>query len=602
MAEARRVVDRHPEFSDSERWLVAVRRLAEAETQENDRQARLRGLLEEAAGLAAQAEADSSQRFRSLLTRARKLAETSDEKLRIADVEKQWAEKLANLMATRQAKFQEVLEAAIDQLNALDQALQRDADLADMEQMLDRAQQALAEVELAATRVGPDARSQVQLARTRYQTLDQLVFHRRRDQELAEAIGRGFPLAAASPEADRLLAQHEKLLRTYMKDSPETERSADFQKALVQKNAWQGILRWMQATHDWTEALPHGADVALVSQRLAACNRIVEQYPETPVADVARRLQAFYRSVVRRVEAADGASKSLRDHLGNLLRGPLMQDVFVLVHKDGRKYYLPKAVNLSDKKVTIVTFYCDFAGRTDTESMRAEAFRSPVAEMAPQVVLVKDKSWELHRLSLDEWDKWLLELAQRVLKDQKTDSFLRYLLLRGILDVAAQGNVFLAETLKGVRSRLEAREIDPAARWMNPLDKRAEKARRQAKEVLLRVSLDELEAAWNEAQKKAASLMVEASRPIHLAGAVLREPSGQWALRARRAVRLDGEGLHVLFSAPNQTRFVWKRVGRMEGKNTNWDDSAESSLCEGLIVFSFRDQTPKPPGQVATSE
>ncbi len=578
LEEARQFVDAHGDFASSPQWQEVVRKLKQAEEKEKARRLQLESL-------AAQIEqAGDFEQAKELLEQARQVAKTTEEKLRLAELEQTWAEKEAEARARQVREFQDRLDRTTQLLSQLDQAAGT-ADERRIERLLAEAEAGVTALEQAAAGLGATATSQAAAARSRLREAKGRVERLRKERELLQTLGAGLPVEASAPTTGDILNHHVDTLKRFVSELPESPRAVDFKRALSQEKAWRAVVEWAQLCGRWSSLVPDEVGGQEAAARANACRELLKKFPESPDAEVIERCEQFFTAVARR-GGGDESGINLRQDWLDLLSDPVLSEAYCLETLDGESWYLPRPADFGGRPAAIVEYFADYGNRTDQRSFRKDELRGIEAREAPHVLLLRGPADRIKTLPLPLWDKWHLELAESLLAAADVDPLLRYVLLVRVLEAAADGNPFLKTELAELRQRLHDDQIDLSARWMDPEDRDAKAMRRTAERLLRRVKSDALKQCWLRAEQALKAFEAQLHQPLLLAGVALRAGGGSWQLRASRTSQRSG--VLLVLAARGEAGTAWKRVGEVTEGAPTWSAQADAVLCEGALVFQTR--------------
>lgn len=531
LVEARRLFNEHRDISTGEEWLAARRALEEAERADAQRRSAYVAAVEAVKGAADAAAAEAH------LKEAREAARSPDEKLEVARLERSWQERRDAAFDESERRFRAATAAAAEVLVRLDDAVAK-AELPVLEPLLAEAETAVRSLGPLASEVRPAVAAERGVLDARLAAL-RTAIGEKRDRERAFAeITRSLE-AGGDPTApvDKYVAA----LEAYRKRFPKDPRSTEFGDVLAEADVWRAAVAWRAATFGWRELRPQSADTT--SQRLAAVEQFLAVHAAAPDAPVARRIAALLRSLAAR-EGAEG----LNARLLALFRAPLVGGpLYVLKTRDGRSYYLTMPKDFSGTFAASFSYVIGTDVRRETKSklVQKDELVGLSTMPAAQVALAETVRAELPRTTIAGWDAYVIGLAKQIHSADAIDPFLRHLLLSEVLAAASEGSDSLAPALADVRSRLEDKDVDPAARWMDPENADAAASRQRAAAALRRSSGQELDAALKVSETAEAGLARELAVSRRLIGWLRRDGSdwecvGQTKETATVAVAVPG--------------------------------------------------------------
>ncbi|MGC1272319.1 MAG: hypothetical protein WBC44_01325, partial [Planctomycetaceae bacterium] len=363
-------------------------------------------------------------------------------------------------------------------------------------------------------------------------------------------------------------------VEAYRTRFPKDPRSAEFAESTAEADTWRAVGRWEDLVGGWSSGRPAAS---AANGRLTAVEGYLAAYPTSPSAELASRYAAFLRSIVRQSEDEGVNARLLALFRAPLIGGPL----HVLRSRDRETYYLLAPADFTNSTSAPFTYIIGTDPTRDTKStlLRKTELVSLSSEPAPQVALAEGVLRDLPRATVEQWDGYLLELCRSVRSADTLDPFVRHLLLTELLSAAADGNVFLAESLTEVRSRLSDDSIDPAARWMDPDNAEASLSRQRSEAALGRISMADLDAAWRVALEAETSLTTDVRQPYRRVGWLCRE-GVRWECRG---VGSSVSSVDVCVVIPGSDSSAWLPSGTYADEKT-WLHG--DGLKQGRLLFA----------------
>jgi len=286
------------------------------------------------------------------------------------------------------------------------------------------------------------------------------------EQRLTKAVGNQAAFLAA--------------VEDFKKEFPAHARSASFERTALTPAHWDAVTRWNALCAAWPAETPTPAKGAEFARNLRASLAVCDGFPQTD------QLRAAL-TVVEAINARKSEELTpIVEKLRRLFRDPLMVNLYLVELDDGRRYYATKAPDL-DKSEFTLKYLANFE--------QAERGTAPIPltkvayhGKAPQSVLSVTASSLLEQIAKAPpgseaadaaWDQAFRKLISSVYADERLDPVLKLMLLKRLVDAACQGSPVWATALAQQRQTLEESEV-PVVKWMDPADKEADVARRQA--------------------------------------------------------------------------------------------------------------------------
>ena len=564
LVEARRLFDEHRDISTKDTWLDVRRQLETAERSESERTAILAAAIETAR---------ASESFREAephLGQAREHAVSADEKLEVARLERSWQARRDEAFDSSEKEFRTAAETAAELLTKLDQSLVT-ARPDELETQLAQADTVVAGLLPLSMEVRPEVAREREILNARLTALRTSVTDRLdRERLLSEITAALFETEDPVEAIDHYVTA----IEAYRTRFPKDPRSAEFAESIAEADVWRGVAHWEALVDGWSSDRP---DDSGANDRLTAVEGFRAVYPKSPMVKLAGKYAAFLRSVVRRTDD-DG----ITDRLLELFRAPLIGGpLHVLRSRDEKAYYLTEPADFTASTAVSFTYLIGTDPTRDTKSttLRKTELVSPSTRPAPQVAIAEGALRDLPRMTAAQWDGYLLELCREVRSADAFDPFVRHLLLTELLAAAADGNMFLEESLTDVRSRLTDDGIDPAARWMDPDHEKARLTRQRSEAALARVTAADLETAWRVADEAETLLMTDVLQPYRLVGWLYRE-EGRWECQGSAS---PPAAVELSIAIPGSDGGTWSPGGRTSDEATLlYGDN----LKQGRLLFA----------------
>jgi len=451
---------------------------------------------------------------RDSLDDARQLAESEEERRRVAAVEEKIEayrdERRAVARAEEEARddaFSQQLSKARDRWASLQQAEDVSGSVAGLD--------ALA-ADLAKLRDQPASDVLKGAAEALHTSVvkrrDRLVAHREEQEAVAEALAAAKPLHA-SPQR---LAE---ALTSFVEDHPEHRLAREFERAAAVAKHASVLSEWTRLAETAWAWSPGSADEA--TRAAALFENLRAAHPLLPFeVDLDAHLKVLSLAEVgldplRGPFSASSGVRTMLDH-------PLIAGVYAIRAKDGTTYYQPESIPMKDwgSGRKLIRFARDGDQLTGTDPLEsvvvdASSFgRNAESVLAPQSAFARSANAWLDRHE-GEWQSCHTHLLGMLLDQQEMDPLVKKMLAEGLAGLAMQFDDIDADALAGWRRRLAA--IDVPANWMDPAAvPRLKATRDRVKQVLAGVpDLDAL-AERRRKQREAAIASLPRFTPVAL--------------------------------------------------------------------------------------
>jgi hypothetical protein len=373
-------------------------------------------------------------------------------------------------------------------------------------------------------------------------------------------------------------------LRTYRKEFPDDQRSADFEQVLKEKSLWKGILEWTE----FASSLPEGPFFLLPEEAkatAASCRTFLKDHSDCVNFEIADTCVKSLDAVAQRNERVPGSAAS---DLHNLFEDFLIKDLWIIKMKGNKAYYSREKVDFSDKAESIsFQRLVGFDGKKEGTTVIGKNVEG--VYRAPQSVLAEQKVRKLLPIGYREktWNETTIKIAQMIIDDTETDAILKLVLVKKIVDYAGRGSYPLWLALGEQRDYLEKIKLNLELPWMNPEDEGAKEGREKAAEMLGKMpSLKSAPEKAVSAQQKIIQQVKESKK--ELMGWLARSDSG-WECRSSTSTPKGQLVLFVLMR--EQGAILWKKVGTLEAGKFKIPETPDV-LLEGRLVFGQSSTTP----------
>ena len=592
LAEARKLLESHEDWRNWEHLVALNATLVKAETDEKSRVANLQSALARAR------DAGGYQDAFQALEEARRLALAADEKISVEDLVQDWRKRQQASLAKAEAEIRTRLDNYQEELLSLEGLVADDPPSEDVGVRLKTLRSSLIELTRDAEGLRTELIRQVELLASRRDRAE--VQYQQQLALLAarERLTRESWITAEVNDSEQAVAEYAEALTAYADHLENESRTERFKEVVQERAFWEGAVEWARISRDWERIWP--ADSTGIRERADECEAFLASHPAAPAANDAVVYAAALRAMLNRDEDPNSdAPQSSRARLVRYFSLPLLSEAWALSLKDARTFYLPESQDFTNKKdidLLRIEYFIgydrrDVDGRGD---LKASELTSRKTVVAPHVPITQSVVEGLEGVGHDEWNSYFLALAERIIEAESLDEYVRFDLLKRTLETAADGNIFLEESLGEHLTMLRTDRVDPAARWMDPDDRNAQAARREAAAVLKR--LPELTPAWNNAIALQEKLTASVSAAPEMIG-WLNRVEGKWTCCTKWETD-DACELRIAFGDDSSGRSEWRKVGTADSEGFRIRTGGDSFLHEGRPVFAFH--TTSSDGPVST--
>ncbi len=410
----------------------------------------------------------------------------------------------------------------------------------------------------------------------RLDTIEATLLGRETEERLMEAVTQGATQAGNIGEIESF----REALAAYVRDLPDSPRSADFKRALQEAPLWIGLAKWNEWLTQIRANNPTTLNAAAAKTLLDAARPVLKDYGGYPDAEAVRRLVPYLEAVTQRV---DSEQRSIVEPVKRLFKDPLMVDLWMIETSDGRRFYLQKKPDLPlDHSISVLCLTgFDLAEKLHGfRPLSADSIKQQVA--APQVALGKAARRLLADVNDENWESTFVQVAEIIIKDRETEPILKTNLLKQTLDAGCRGSHVLELAFKPQREAIDDAHVDPAANWLDPKDGDAADSRKKAETLFL--NLPGIADAKQRVDSELAELRKPVGTRVRWVGWLRRGAKGNWRCDP---ARLGSESGNLLAPVPKLIGggLTLEPIGKVERGIAEVDPAAGRSLVEGRPVY-----------------
>ncbi|HVJ68502.1 MAG TPA: hypothetical protein VM510_10980 [Caulifigura sp.] len=582
---ARELLASRPDFASREEILQRTARLEQEETADRNR----RLLFDDA--LAKSQLATTYEAAADKLREAKAQVRGDAERLALEKEEVRWEQFHRHEISEAESSYQKAVDEATAQLVLLEKALEDDPTGLTSEQLLATASNQVGALQTASRLVRKEIVGQATLLRSRRDALANVRTAALRRQELAAQLTAQSHISPESLDTEADLAAFAGTLGLYADALGNSERADQFRRSAAEAAAWRGALLWPRLIGQWSFLWPVTHGEVVTRQGLVA--PFAASHANSPEGEDARDYEAALAMIRLREEGTkERPADHLRARLKRTFNHDLIANAFVLTRKGtgGRElqYYVDEGEDFSQRKqdeyiASICRVGYDVA---DVRRIRETHVRDLVnvrAIPAPQNRIAKFVKDRIDLLRLEDWESFHAELAGQIVDAHSMDGFLRFDLLKRVLETGAAGSPFFKAAVSPQLAHLQRASIDPLARWMDPDDEDASKARIEASEILKR--MPPLENVVARATQARTDMDRRLRERLQMVG-WLERVNGAWICRSNWKPGERHE-LYVAFSDKPDQKSQWRRIGDAGQQGLRVAASETSFLREGRPVFAI---------------
>jgi hypothetical protein len=562
----REQIDR--EDSEALQWppiAVLVARLDSAIAEEEQRKKEYRGAV---ARVEESLEGDTPELIQpdaGALSSAERLAKTSEEKSKVAEL----AQQIEGIRST-------VRDANIQALRADFDALGKQVSLMERRgyASLDQYQEPIQE-----------AGSTLKQLVGRAKSMNVYGLFEREDKGLNETLAKLGQKLAQSEQEERSLdavtratgdcEAYQRALRSYADQFVTTPRASDFRRVAEGRAAWEAVVRFSAFVERWNQEVPAQLDPDKAREYLKVVRQLLEGN------DATLRETPFGKAVQQRVPLLEAVANRNTSRAQTALQRELDQPIMracwcVKDRTQGKRYYTFEEPKFQPGSHSI-RFVINRTG--DQRSRTVQADTAEIA-VAPQVVLSKEIRSVLASLDHQNWESQLYRIMEAIYRADDVDELLRFDLLRMALKTACDGSYPMAEAFEKHDDTFSQSKVNLFANWMDPNCPEADKARQLARAELGRVP--SFVTAWKQAREQLESLWRPPGSPFRWTGWLRKNLQNEWEPVANIHPSGPAE-VFVFCTEGNNVQSV--RIGTVQRDEMVLNSTAAATLREGMPLF-----------------
>jgi hypothetical protein len=377
------------------------------------------------------------------------------------------------------------------------------------------------------------------------------------------------------------VAAYSQVLDDYVKEFPESSASRDIARVTTERTVWEGLSALNQMFDPWRENL-FDLEHAQAADRLRQCREFLQQHTDAPHTEDIRSYCKILEAITRR-ESAEGA----RSNLLRLLSDVFVSNLWLVRTRAGDCYYLREEPAETAKTSYTVKYIADNDGTEKGKLLYAQDidFRGP----APQSELAKIGKRAIDDLRPETWEAVAIQIVALIRNDKGIDPILQLLLVEKILQYGIDGSYALELALKKDRDILRdaASELS-SARWMDPLNQDAKRARVQAREVIAKVrDFTQIRVGIKEPLEKLGRELVKKPEWI---GWLTHDEQGKWVCSMKHPP--TGTSSLWVVARVSDGGYSWRQVGACDGEKADVNAVNITTGLVGRPIFALKVEKP----------
>lgn len=580
LSEARELADQKAPDAGSEAWISMQKKLVDAEHAERDRLKRFRNEIETAQ------QSRESARVEASLKLAREIARTTDEKIELGKVQSRWQQRVREEVATRDQAFRSLVESASQLIKTIDSSLvhEEEAKVGERQDSLNQAEKLMGRLRESRADVSAELAVQADLLDSRLAASKKTIADFTWRSSKLTAMTNALLIVPGDSLASSKVESFETGLREYATRLPNDPWTASF-KIVAELRPLAPVMARQRLIDRWKRLRPQSEkDVAV---RLREINDFLTEYPASADRELLKKYETWLGSIQRRFSEEGDPDEGILRKMAVLFGRPFIKDGNVLRDIDGKTYYLKASQDFTGKtgkQPVSFEYLIGFSNELrKSKDVTADKLATSATAPPPQAEIAAKVKVSIRDAGLENWREYFLTLSESLLSANRIDPFLRYLLVMKTLEYASAGDLFLEEELAAALDILNDDDVDRSVAWMDPMNEAADKARKRAAELLLR--LPSLEAMFTKAGERQADFERELFKVRFPVGWLDKSAQGEWRCRTEWKPPNQHE-LFVAIRVDSTAPTTWVAVGQGDGKSLQIDAVTARLAGHAAVVFA----------------
>ena len=499
----------------------------------------------------------------ALLERLRTMAKTAIEKTRLRELESQTTKVADQSQAKRDEEFLAQVKVFVYHVNAVEK--EGSTKPGELRQRVSKLRAELEALEASTSGVSGKARAPLTSLRSRLQSINAQI-SRGEDQEARQS-----QITNSIGDRDRFRGA----LEAYASEFAEGDRAADFRKVVEESKLWPAVDAWNTLmaqcqSKPFADLTPEDA-----AEQAKLTAKFIEEFKSFPASDVLGERLPYLSAIGQRSE--NGQRLELK--LARLFADPLVADLWLVAHKDGRRFYGRSEPKLEADRLNGFKYVVQFDFTEKGIGLRT----GDVTEtgLAPQSKIAKDLSQMVSQVTDKTWDRTFFTMLDKIHNEPGMDPILRLNLLQQTHEIGRQGSLVFEKTFDDYAAVLKGSRVDAFANWLDPANEEAKDQRRRAEEVIEK--LPDFKKAVARAQTEGGKVRRPVGRSYRWVGWLRRTPPNVWSCEAE--TRPAGTGDLFVVSAAAGGTVAIDAVGQVTEGNVQIKPFNNNVLVEGRPLY-----------------
>ncbi|QEG35133.1 AAA family ATPase [Bythopirellula goksoeyrii] len=498
---------------------------------------------------------------KAILDQIRELAETEDEKQRLANLEF----KLRKYDQQQQVVRDKAFLAAVKKWSEKLAVLERNGSSDETEtwSLLTKLQEDLA----SHSGVSSSLRNRGDVLENKLRTIIRQQSEADKERRLMNAVYKS---------AGRIDV-FEKALADVVREQPDSLAASNARQVIGEKEAWLSVIKWDRF---WSEVRPNWTTQTAMeaTETLDLGNELEQQTLENVLSKEFEKRKPYLDKVVARKDI------NLAELKYSLVQNKFMYNLWMVVDKENTRFYCPEAPQeVGSGKELRFKYLIDSSNPPKSRALQASSVIWH--GRAPQSDIAEESKNKLDQLPTENWDKTFYLLAsnirEKLKQEHPLDAVLGLDLLRRVLQTGCDGSYQFQEAFEGVIEEIDNSGIDFSVAWYLPDDNDAQAARRDAQAVVAGfVGFDELVKSKKEFFR---SNCLPPSYSLTWVAVLGRKQGSEWECYPLLPETSEGK-LYIATTSGNKKAQL-KQVARVNSGKVTWSIAKESLEPLGTPLF-----------------
>jgi hypothetical protein len=214
---------------------------------------------------------------------------------------------------------------------------------------------------------------------------------------------------------------------------------------------------------------------------------------------------------------------------------------------------------------------------------------------SPQMKFSRLAKEKMDKLSADktEWESDFLDILEALRADKSMDEFLKFLLISSIETHACQGSLYLSESFQKNLEILgkAGADVDPDANWINPESGNGDEVRRNAADVIRKLTVSPEDARKGLEDHLAKLKKLDLGKEYNWVGWLHRDRKNQWTVTYQNNPPSSDKPvkLHVFTRSGTNGPVTFREIGELKfGQVTISAPDGSPLLAQGRPVYVLK--------------